>query len=604
MKANRPNVVIIITDDQGYGDLGCHGNPVADTPNLNRLHGESVRLTDFHAAPMCTPTRGQLLTGLDAARNGALNVSSGRTLLRPELPTIADSFASAGYATGLFGKWHLGDNYPFRPMDRGFQESLWFPSSHVSSVPDYWENDYFNDVYIHNGARERQEGYCTEVFFRRAMEWMGEQIDAESPFLCYLPTNAPHYPLYVPVADREEMEEYYARHEHLLGGLAITQPYLGRTAKELRASLIRFLAMIRNLDRQIGVLREFLRQRGADQDTILMFMTDNGSTFGSTYFNAGMRGKKTELWEGGHRVPLFLHWPAGSLADGRDVPGLTQAQDIYPTLCELCGIHLPVSQPMDGVSLASALRGNADVGDDRFLVVNYSRMPGDLDYPSPDALSRVRPEAAAVLWRRWRLIEGDSLYDLDEDPQQERNVIEEHPEIAGRMQAHLTQWWKDVAARANEPQRIVVGTDHENPMTLTACEWMDVFVDQQLQIRLAAHKNSYWHLTIGTAGRYEFELRRWPRESGLRLTEACPPAELTDGSLDEGVALPIARARVFLAGKRMVQETDADAHGATFTVDLEEGPVQLHTWFDDERGRPLCGAYYVYVERLAAPVPL
>jgi arylsulfatase A-like enzyme len=147
----RPNVLVIITDDQGYGDLSCHGNPVLKTPNLDRLHAESVRFTDFHVAPMCTPTRGQLLTGVDALRNGAINVSSGRTMLRRDLPTMADVFASSGYRTGLFGKWHLGDTYPYRPQDRGFHESLWFPSSHIGSVPDAWQNDYFNDGYLHNG---------------------------------------------------------------------------------------------------------------------------------------------------------------------------------------------------------------------------------------------------------------------------------------------------------------------------------------------------------------------------------------------------------------------------------------------------------------------
>jgi len=146
-----PNVILVLTDDQGYGDLACHGNPVAVTPHLDRLHNESVRFGDFHAAPMCTPTRGQLLTGIDAARNGAVNVSSGRSLLRAELPTLADLFRAANYRTGMFGKWHLGDNYPYRPQDRGFEESVWFPSSHISSLPDYWENDYF-DVFSQRTA--------------------------------------------------------------------------------------------------------------------------------------------------------------------------------------------------------------------------------------------------------------------------------------------------------------------------------------------------------------------------------------------------------------------------------------------------------------------
>ena len=153
--ASRPNVLVIMTDDQGYPEISAHGNPVLQTPNLDCLHRQSVRLSDYHVSPMCTPTRGQLLTGLDAARNGAVNVSSGRALLRPENPTMANYFAVAGYSSGVFGKWHLGANYPYRPQDRGFQESVWYPSSSIPSVPAYWGNDYFDDVYFHNG-KEKQ----------------------------------------------------------------------------------------------------------------------------------------------------------------------------------------------------------------------------------------------------------------------------------------------------------------------------------------------------------------------------------------------------------------------------------------------------------------
>jgi arylsulfatase len=153
----KSNVIVVITDDQGYGDLSCHGNPVLKTPHLDRLHAESVRLTDFHVAPMCTPTRGQLLTGVDCLRNGAMNVSSGRALLRRGIPAMADLFAASGYRTGQFGKWHLGDNYPYRPQDRGFHEALFFPSSHIGSAPDFWDNDYFDDSYIHNGKREQYQ---------------------------------------------------------------------------------------------------------------------------------------------------------------------------------------------------------------------------------------------------------------------------------------------------------------------------------------------------------------------------------------------------------------------------------------------------------------
>jgi len=587
--SDQPNVIVIITDDQGYGDLACHGNPVALTPNMDRLHDESVRLDDFHVAPMCTPTRGQLLTGLDAARNGALNVSSGRSLLRADLPTMANLFRDAGYATGLFGKWHLGDNYPYRPEDRGFDETLWFPSSHISSAPDYWENDYFDDVYQHNGVRERYQGYCTEVFFRETKQWIGQCVEREKPFFAFLPTNAPHAPLWVPPEDRETLEAHFAANEHLLDG------YEGQQ----RERIIRFLAMIRNVDTELGNLRGYLEEIGAARDTMVIFMTDNGSTFGPAYYNAGMKGPKCSLWEGGHRVPCFIHWPHGDLGEPRSVPGLTQVQDILPTLVDLCGLSPP--ERLDGVSLADTLRGKASPPEDRMIPVCYSRMP-NTDYPTPDSRAVVCPDHAAMLWRRWRLLNGTELYDLESDPLEDHNVIAEHPDIAQRLQAGLDEWWRDVEAGANEPQSIIIGNEAENPMMLTACEWRDVFLDQQLQIRAAARKNSYWHLQVDQPGDYTFELRRWPQESKLKLREPCPAATLEDGELEEGKALPIARARLMIDSLIHFQELPEDADCATFTLALPAGNIRLHTWFDDDEFQPICGAYYVYVERLEGAV--
>ena len=587
MDSSRPNVIIIITDDQGYGDLACHGNPVAQTPHLDKLHEQSVRLTDFHAAPMCTPTRGQLLTGLDAARNGAVNVSSGRTLLRADLQTMADLFRASGYRTGMFGKWHLGDNYPYRPQDRGFEESLWFPSSHISSLPDYWQNDYFDDIYCRNGSRERYEGYCTEVFFREAMAWMQARVEADEPFFAHLPTNAPHAPLWVPPEDREAIEAAFADGEHALPELTPSQ----------RQNIIRFLAMIRNLDTYVGQLRDFLRAQNIERNTILIFMTDNGSTFGPLYFNAGMRGAKASLWEGGHRVPCFIHWPDGNLGTPRDVDGLTQIQDILPTLIDFCGLESPHSPPLDGISLAPVLRGDEAAPQDRMLAVNYSRMPR-FDYPTPDSPSVIRREGTAVLWRRWRLIEATALYDLDSDPTQERNVIDQHPDIARRMLEALDAWWREVEPVANQVQRIIIGSDEENPTMLSACEWRDVFVDQQRQVRIGERKNSYWHLQVERAGTYSFELRRWPRESGLNLTEASPAAQLTDGYLEEGLALPITQARLMIERQQHTQPVEPGDEAAVFTVELNAGPALLHTWFDDDRKQPICGAYYVYVSRV------
>ena len=221
-----------------------------------------------------------------------------------------------------------------------------------------------------------------------------------------------------------------------------------------------------------------------------------------------------------------------------------------------------------------------------------------LDYPTPDSPSILRREGSAVLWKRWRLLEATALYDLDSDPEQQHNVIDQHPEIAAQMQAALDEWWQEVEPVANQVQRIIVGSDAENPMLLSACEWQDVFVDQQRQVRIAERKNSYWHLDVAQAGTYRFELRRWPRESGLKLTEASPAVQFTDGAAEAGVALPITQARLMVARQVETQSVAPDDEAATFTVQLAQGPALLHTWFDDERGQPICGAYYVYLSRI------
>ena len=585
--ANQPNVIIVMTDDQGYPELSAHGNPVLETPNMDALHAGSVRLSDFHVAPMCTPTRGQLLTGIDAAKNGAINVSAGRTLLRPELPTIADLYQKAGYRTGIFGKWHLGDNFPFRPGDRGFEETLWFPSSHINSVPDVWNNDYFDDTYTRNGEKTKYKGYCTDIFFEEAMAWMKERKESNEPFLTYLPTNAPHSPYWVP-------EEYTAAMEKKVAAAEAAGVIKGRPPHK-RDDLIKYLAMIKNVDDNVGKLDQFLKDSGLFENTILVFLTDNGSTMGETYFPAGMRGRKTQLWEGGHRVPCFIRWPEGKLKHGTDVDGLTQVQDLLPTLLELSNIETEAS--FDGTDLTAALRGTAPVDPDRTLIINYSRMPFGFEYPAPDSPSIMRRDMAGVLWKRWRLLEDDELYNLETDPLQQKNVIAAHALVAAKMRKSLDQWWAEVEKKANEPQRVVIGSDHENPTLLTACEWLDVFIDQQYQVRIADLKNGYWELDVAEAGDYEFELRRWPRDSGLALRDGVEATQVTDGQLSEGVALDVARARIKIGrfeARRPVKPGDTHV---TFNATLEAGPKRLYTWFGDSRNQQIVGAYYVYVRR-------
>lgn len=575
----HPNVIVLMTDDQGYGELSVHGNPILKTPQLDKLHDQSIRLTDFHVAPMCTPTRGQLMTGLDAVKNGAVNVSSGRSMLRKNVKTIANYFSENGYKTGIFGKWHLGDNYPFSPEDRGFDETLWFPSSHISSVPDFWGNDYFDDVLIKNGKRENFTGFCTNVFFESAKEWMKSCAEKKEPFFTYLPTNAPHQPFFAPEKDIAEMEEI------------VNHSPWSNMEPHKKHGFIRYLAMIRNIDWNVGELMAFLDQQNLAENTIFIFLTDNGSTFGPDYFNAGMRGKKTQLYEGGHRVPFFIRWPAGKgFNKPRDIGGLTQVQDIVPTLLDLCGISYPTGS-FTGQSLASVLAGDETIDEDRTLFVNFSEMPFLFDYPSPYSNSIMKENGAAVLWKNWRLLRDSELYDLDTDPLQQNNVLAANPEIVELLKGKRAEWWAGIEDIANRPERIVIGSDKENPLMLSSCDWLDVFVDQQGQVKQGEQKNSYWLLDVALEGTYEFELRRWPKEYSIALAEA---------GADEK-ALPIGVSRIFITGKntdfRRTARVNQYDEKIVFTAELEPGPITLHTWFDDANGETICGAYYVYVNR-------
>ena len=281
--AAQPNVILIMTDDQGYGDQGCHGNPVLKTPNLDQLYRESVRLTDFHVSPFCTPTRAALMTGRYPARTGAYRTSSGRTMLHTDERTIANVFADAGYVTGMVGKWHLGDNAPHRPQDRGFQDVVWHRCGGIGQASDYYGNDYFDDTYERNGRFEKFRGYCTDVWFAEVMRFAEE--NRRKPFFLYLATNAPHGPYRV-------APEWSA-------------PYKGTVKWKGGAE---FYGMIANLDHNVGLLRKKLDKLGLAGNTILIFMTDNGTSNGIARsavgpddyrgFYGGMRGVKSTVYEG------------------------------------------------------------------------------------------------------------------------------------------------------------------------------------------------------------------------------------------------------------------------------------------------------------------
>jgi arylsulfatase A-like enzyme len=555
--AARPNVIIILSDDQGYGDFSRHGNPVLKTPNLDKLAEQSVRLTDFHVAPMCTPTRGQLLTGLDACRNGATSVCAGRSFIRPGIPTMGELFTEAGYQTALFGKWHLGDSFPNLPQYRGFGESVCHLGWGITSMADTWQNDLFDGRFRHNGVLQKYPGYCTDVWFDLSLAWMKEQQAKQQPFLLYLPTNAPHGPHWVP-------EKYKAMYRGQQGPVP-------------------FFAMLANLDENIGRLDKFLTESGLAENTIVVFFHDNGGTAGVNLFNAGMRGRKTQYYEGGHRAACFIRWP-GELKP-RDLGNLCQVQDLLPTLLDLCAMKPQRRPRFDGRSMAPLWRGDPVTEEaDRVLVVQYGQKPEKFD--------------CALLWRKWRLVRGTELYDLLTDPGQETNVAAANPDAVQHMRDHYERWWSEIEPLIGQPVPIVIGSDEENPVTLTSADWWNVYCDNMNDLRTGKAVNSRWTIQPAKDGEYEIALRRWPREADAPIAAGVPAFNAVDGTLPPGKALPIASIRLTVGDLLDQTKIVADAKEVAFTVKLQAGDIlPMQSYCLDASGQELCGAYFAYVRR-------
>jgi arylsulfatase A-like enzyme len=553
--ASPPNVVLVLTDDQGYGDLHCHGNSVIRTPNLDRLHSQSVCFTNFHVDPLCSPTRSALMTGRYACRTGVWATVMGRNLLRRDEVTMADVFAANGYRTGLFGKWHLGDNYPYRPQDRGFQDILSFGGGGVGQTPDYWGNRYFDDTYWHNGRFEKFRGYCTDVFFDGAIRFLEE--NRTRPFFLYLPTNAPHAPYLV--ADK------YA------------DPY---RKQGLPDQLARFYGMITNIDDNMARLRASMQKLGLEDNTILIWMTDNGTAAGDTGvagpvgyggFNAGMRGTKGSAYDGGHRTPCFVRWPAGGIQGPREIGTLAAHIDLLPTVVELARIE-SLTPELDGTSLAPLLKGGRAPADRTLFVQVQQRQEKGrwkMDHPEPWI-------GSAVMTDRWRLVEGRELFDMTADPAQMHDVSAVHAEEVKRLRAAYETWYAGASKRFSEYNHILIGDDHENPTRLNCMDWHgDVIPWNQDMIRQAPEANGFWAVEIARAGRYEFTLRQQPLEANFPIEAA--EARLTIQNVDQSKPVP------------------NGAQGVTFQLELAAGKTRLQTYFKGPKGTR--GAFYVYIHR-------
>ncbi len=512
----RPNIVLVMTDDQGYGDFGFTGNPVIRTPHLDALAAQSAQVERFYVSPVCTPTRASLMTGRYNYRTRAIDTYIGRAMMEPEETTIAEMLRDAGYATGIFGKWHLGDAYPMRAMDQGFAESLVHRGGGIGqpSDPPGGEGKYTDAVLFRNGQREETTGYCTDVYFDAAFEFMEKAAGEGRPFFAYVPTNAPHGPFHdVP----EDWLEHYRQVD-----LSAALPDPGQASEQILDRLARSYAMISNIDDNVGRLMARLDELGLAEHTLVVFLVDNGPD--RDRYNAGLRGRKGTVFEGGIRSPLLARWPARIPAGGDAIDRIGAHIDLTPTLLDAASVEPPPGLHLDGRSLLGLLAGEGDddaaAWPDRTLYFQFHR--GD----EPTAF-----RSFAAVGQRFKLVhpsprgEGDwdgelnlELYDLEADPGESRNLIDDMPEIAAGMSDDYLEWFEDVSSTRPEnyaPPRIVVGTDHEPVTVLTRQDWRRITADQGWR----PTSRGRWLLSAREEGTFDIEVRLVAGSAGPVLLE-------------------------------------------------------------------------------------
>ncbi len=497
---DRPNVIVIMTDDQGYGDFGATGNRVIRTPHLDRMAAGGVRMTRFYVSPVCTPTRACLMTGRYNYRTRAIDTFVGRAMMEPEEVTVAEVLRDAGYATGIFGKWHLGDCYPLRAIDQGFEEALVHRGGGIGqpSDPPEGKGRYTDAVLFHNGKQVQTKGYCTDVYFDAAMEWIEKNHARGRSFFAYIPTNAPHFPAH------DVPQGLYKQYKKAEIQSIMLRKHNAKSLRDNIDNVARVFAMITNIDDNVGRLFRKLERLDIIDDTLVIFLTDNGPN--SRRYVGPLRGMKGDVHEGGVRTVFFAHWRA-QLQAGRTCSTLAAHIDIMPTVLDVCGVATPSKVKLDGRSILPLLKGQRVCWPDRTIFIQAHRGNKPVLY-----------HHFCAVGQRWKLVNASGfgrqqlpgppefkLYDLCADPGERNNLAKQHRDIAERLKRQYELWFEDVSSTRPDnyaPPRIHVGTPHENPTVLTRQDWRHT--DGR---PWAPDSNGRWLLHVAAAGTYDVRLR-------------------------------------------------------------------------------------------------
>ena len=476
----------------------------------------------------------------------------------------------------------LATTFPFDQRTGVTKKSCDTAEAAWGKHPDYWDNAYFDGAYWHNGNPTPVKGYCTDVFFDYAKDFIRKQKAENKPFFAYISTNAPHGPFHSP-------EKY-------------VEPYRNVNVQGMNAGgllrLRHFYGMIANIDENVGKLRKFLEDEGIAENTIFIFTTDNGTASGEKVFNADMRGKKGSPYDGGHRVPLFVHWPAGKLDKGIDIEPVCHAVDIMPTLIELAKLTPNMELDGDGTSLVPLLHGGpvSESWNQRVLVTDSQRVKDPIKWKS-----------SSVMTSQWRLINGKQLFDIDADPGQKNDIAAQHPAVVEKLRDFYEQWWAELEPTFKNDAPIQLGHPAENPARLTSHDWITNGSTpwNQQHIRRGVDSpnvTGFWNVEVMKAGQYEFRLRRWPVEANTPINAELAAGEPVPGSkafrTQPGRGFKtLNSASVEIGGKKATVEFQEGALEAILKLDLPAGKTRLHTKFHGPDNYSV-GAYYAYIRRL------
>ncbi|AGA77152.1 arylsulfatase [Echinicola vietnamensis] len=460
----RPNVILIMTDDQGYGDFGFTGNPHVQTPVLDGLAEESMFFDQFYVSPVCAPTRASLMTGRYSLRTGIRDTYNGGAIMATEEVTIAEMLKDAGYRTGIFGKWHLGDNYPSRPMDQGFDESVIHLSGGMGQVGDittYYQGDssYFDPVLWHNGQQESYKGYCTDIFTQEAIAFVSDHDGGEKrqPFFVYLSLNAPHTPLQVP-------DEYYQKYKDIdpTSGLDEAMMPSQEMTESDKEHARRVYAMVENIDDNLGRLFQQLKALSLEENTIVIFMTDNGPQH--YRYLAGMRGKKATVYQGGVRTPFLLKYPS-KYPSAKTITTAGTHMDVLPTLSALCHAPLPEDRKIDGHSLVPLLEGESVNWADRPLFFYWTRRYPEQYQNMALQKGPLRLVAYADYDAKW---DDFQLYDISSDHAEQQDLSRKKPAETQQLKNTLDTLYRELIASPHLIHQPVIEIGHpaENPSIL------------------------------------------------------------------------------------------------------------------------------------------